>query len=147
LKRIYLIAAALAIFALPAVGSAKGKHKPPPTVRLGNTGKGKLLENSRGVVILIFSGDSKNKDTCQFKVGCPQSWPAVSVKGKPTGGPGVNSKLLGTITLANGTTQVTYNGHPLYTFGGERPGDTGPIGALQQGGVWYGINAAGNRVS
>jgi predicted lipoprotein with Yx(FWY)xxD motif len=144
MKRILLLLAAVAALSLPATVAASGT---PANVKLAKTDHGKLLENKAGLVAMIFSLDSKNKDACQKKVGCPQAWPAITTKGKPTGGKGINAKLLGTITLTNGKKQITYNGHPLYTFGGDSPGDTSYIGQPAQGGKWYGINAAGNRVS
>ena len=50
-------------------------------------------------------------------------------------GAGLSSSLLGRIKRPDGTTQVTYNGMPLYYFSGDaNPGDTNGQGI---GGVWF----------
>jgi predicted lipoprotein with Yx(FWY)xxD motif len=95
---------------------------------------------------MVFSKDGKNRDACQNINTCPGFWPAITTSAKPTGAAGIKASLLGTIKLKNGKKQVTYNGHPLYTFGGDSPGDTSYIGQPAQGGIWYAINPAGKVV-
>jgi predicted lipoprotein with Yx(FWY)xxD motif len=52
--------------------------------------------------------------------------------------------LLGTITRDDGTTQVTYNGHPLYYYADDvNAGDTLGQG---RGDVWYVLDAQGNQI-
>jgi predicted lipoprotein with Yx(FWY)xxD motif len=146
-KRILVLLAGIAIFGLATSNIASAKHA--PNVKLAKTDKGKVLEASSGLVLFIFSRDSKNKDVCQKLKAtmCPDIWPALTTKTKPTGGPGVKGSLLGTIKLSNGKKQITYKGHPLYTFGGDSPGDTSYVGQAAQGGRWFAINAKGNKVS
>ncbi len=67
--------------------------------------------------------------------------------GKAVGGPGIKSSLLGTTTLKHGVKQVTYAGHPLYTYTGDSgPGQTSYVNVKQFGGRWPALNAAGNEV-
>ena len=55
--------------------------------------------------------------------------------------------LLGTITISGGRHQVSYDGHPLYTYSGDPgPWQTAYIGSPQFGGTWYGLDAAGGKV-
>lgn len=62
-------------------------------------------------------------------------------------GNGVQSSLLGTIKLPSGKRQVTYDGHPLYTYIGDPgPRETAYIGTRQSGGAWWAIDAAGHIV-
>jgi hypothetical protein len=69
------------------------------------------------------------------------------VTGAPTAGPGVKASLLGTITLPEGGSQVTYDGHPLYTFTEDSgPAETGYIGVRAFGGYWYALRRSGRAV-
>jgi hypothetical protein len=70
----------------------------------------------------------------------------VTSAGTPTLGPGVKRTLVGTIKVG-GVRQLTYAGHPLYTYIGDSgPGDTSYVGQSQFGGRWFALNAAGHVV-
>jgi predicted lipoprotein with Yx(FWY)xxD motif len=129
-------------------GAAATTHHPSGTkVQLRNTDHGKILVTSSGDTLYLFTHDTRNKDTCVKISGCTGTWPVLKTKAKPIAGTGVNSHLLGTITLAHGVKQVTYATHPLYTYkfsGG--PGDTSYIGTPEFGGDWDAINAKGHTV-
>jgi predicted lipoprotein with Yx(FWY)xxD motif len=62
---------------------------------------------------------------------------------KPLAGTGVKKALLGTTRRPNGKLQVTYNGHPLYSY----VGDSAAGQATGEGsdGTWYVVTAAGNK--
>jgi predicted lipoprotein with Yx(FWY)xxD motif len=101
-------------------------------------GNGRL----RGFPLYAFSGDADGKNRCgttlasgydlgpnaDMPLTCtgPESdllkgvksddWPAFTTKGAPVAGPGVNSRLLGTVERPGIGNQVTYGGHPLYLF-------------------------------
>ena len=77
----------------------------------------------------------------------PRDLASLTTTGKPKAGPGVSASKLSTITLSGGAKQVTYAGHPLYLYSfASGPGDTSYVGAMQFGGSWYAINAAGHAV-
>ena len=117
------------------------------TVSLASTSKGKILVNSKGFTMYLFTADKQGKDRCATTSGCLAVWPALTVTGHPTAGTGVNKAMLGTIKLSNGTQQVTYAGHPLYGYTGDgSPDSTGYIGITSFGGTWYAVNAAGGAV-
>jgi predicted lipoprotein with Yx(FWY)xxD motif len=135
-----LAVAASASFATPALAGG-------PTVKLGQTAAGRLLETSSGLTLYMFTRDGRNRDTCVTISGCPQVWPPFTIKGKPTAGPSVKSSLLGSITIAGGRHQVTYAGHPLYLYAGDSTvGDTGYPGFSSFGGTWFGVSATGRTV-
>ena len=74
-------------------------------------------------------------------------WPAVSGTSRPVLGPGMKRSLVGTITVKNGTKQLTYGGHPLYTYVADSgPGQTSYLNFFQFGGRWPAVNAAGQEV-
>ena len=78
---------------------------------------------------------------------CLGTWPALTTSGKPIAGPGVKASLLSTIRLPNGKKQVTYAGHALYRYANaEERGETTYVSAIQFGGTWDAVNAAGNTV-
>ena len=78
------------------------------TTTIGGT---KVLTNAKGFTVYSFAPDTATKSNCNGS--CATYWPPV--KGPATAGPGVTGKL-GTITRSDGSTQATYNGHPLYTY-------------------------------
>jgi predicted lipoprotein with Yx(FWY)xxD motif len=145
LKRVLILMAGSAVLAVPAVAVAGTSH--PATIKLEKTNKGTILENSRGFTVYMFTRDKGGKNMCVKISGCSSVWPAVTVKGKPVAGPGIKAKLLGTTTLAHGVKQVTYAGHPLYTYIGDSgPHMTSYIGFLAFGGHWEALTAAGHMV-
>jgi predicted lipoprotein with Yx(FWY)xxD motif len=106
-----------------------------------------IIVNTRGFTVYAFTRDGRDKDNCAQVSGCPSVWPPVTTSSKAIAGRGVNSRLIGTITLKNGVKQVTYAGHPLYTYVADSgPGQTFYVNVSQVGGRWPALNAAGNKV-
>lgn len=93
---------------------------------------GNYLVAANGMTLYTYAPDQPNVSVCTG--GCATAWPPYTVTGTPTAGSGV-SGTLGTYTRADGSTQLTYNGHPLYFYIKDKnPGDTTGQGV---GGVWY----------
>ncbi len=90
-----------------------------------------ILTNSQGRTLYYRTTDTASASTCTG--GCASTWPPLLTSGSPVAA----SSLPGTLNSlsdANGT-QVTYNGHLLYTYSGDsKPGDTNGEGI---GGVWF----------
>lgn len=117
------------------------------TVSLRQTRLGKILVNSAGHTLYLFTRDHANRSTCATISECSGTWPPLKVSGRPTAGPGVRASLLSTIRLPHGGTQVTYAGHPLYTYAVDAgPGETAYVGERVFGGNWDAVNAAGRAV-
>ncbi len=94
---------------------------------------GKHLTGSQGRSLYVFAKDEPGKSNCSG--GCAGSWPPFTLEAgeQPAAGAGVTGALA-TITRSDGSLQVTYNGAPLYYFGGDaKAGDTNGDGV---GGVW-----------
>ena len=146
MKRILITAVAIATVAALAAGSA-GARVSRSTLKLHKTNVGTILVNGRGFTLYAFTKDQRNRDNCAKISGCLGVWPVVSGAARPILRPGVRSSLVGTITLKNGKKQLTYGGHPLYTYGGDSgPGQTFYVNFLQFGGRWPAVNAAGGEV-
>jgi predicted lipoprotein with Yx(FWY)xxD motif len=117
-----------------------------PTVRVSNTRLGKILVNSRGRTLYLFKKDSGTKSACFG--ACATAWPPLRAGGKPTVGRGAKASLLGTTRRSDGKPQVTYNGHPLYTFIMDtKAGDTNGEGITAFGGRWFVVSPAGKQIS
>ena len=110
------ICAGLVISVLLSAGAASARAPVGTTIKLAKTDHGKILTNSRGYTLYMFSLDKRRKDVCVKIPDCETVWPLVRTRAKPIAGSGVKARLLGTIKLADGSRQVTYNGWPLYTI-------------------------------
>jgi predicted lipoprotein with Yx(FWY)xxD motif len=99
----------------------------------------KVLANAKGFTVYSFEPDTATKSNCNGS--CATYWPPV--KGPATAGAGVTGKL-GTITRSDGSTQATYNGHPLYTYVSDSaPGQAKGNGVNLSGGVWHEVTVSG----
>jgi predicted lipoprotein with Yx(FWY)xxD motif len=116
------------------------------TIGVANESLGNVLVDARGRTLYLFQRDSGTKSTCSG--ACAIDWPPLTSTGKPTVGSGANRSLVATDARVDGTTQVTYNGHPVYVFSGDqKPGDTNGQGVNAFGGLWYALSPAGDPVT
>jgi predicted lipoprotein with Yx(FWY)xxD motif len=105
---------------------------------------GKVLVGSNRHTLYLFEADTHGTSTCTG--GCASAWPPDTVTGMPRAGSGVRQALLGTVKRADGTTQVTYNHHPLYYFSGDPgAGTANGQGSMAFGAGWFVVNASGNK--
>jgi predicted lipoprotein with Yx(FWY)xxD motif len=105
-------------------------------------GLGSVLVDSEGMTVYDFTVDEGTMSNCYG--GCEAAWPPVTTTGKPTAGAGAMASALGTTKRKDGTLQVTYKGHPLYTFtGDEGPGEAN---GSEAEGTWFVLDEAGTEV-
>ena len=98
-----------------------------------------VLTNAKGLTLYWFAPDTPTKSVCNGS--CAAYWPPVL--GAQTAGRGVTGKL-GTIKRADGSTQATYDGHPLYTYiGDSAPGQANGNNIDLNGGYWYEVKVSG----
>ena len=96
-----------------------------------------VLTNAKGFTLYWFAPDSRVASRCTGS--CAAYWPPVT--GTPKAGPGVSGKL-GMIKRPSGASQVTYDGHPLYTYiGDSAPGQARGNKLDLNGGYWYEVRA------
>jgi predicted lipoprotein with Yx(FWY)xxD motif len=126
-------------------GSTAPKSGGKGSVALASTKLGKVLVDGNGRTLYLFEADKGAMSKCDG--ACASAWPPLTTSGKPTAGAGVVAAKLGTAKRADGTTGVTYDGHPLYTYAGDgAPGQTTGEGLTDYGAPWYALSAAGKSV-
>ena len=109
------------------------------------SGLGTVLVDSEGFTVYEFAKDNGTTSSCYG--GCEKGWPSVTVNGAPTAGEGAMSSKLGTTKRKDGTMQMTYAGHPLYTFVEDTsPGEANGNGSEAFGGKWSALDEAGSAV-
>jgi predicted lipoprotein with Yx(FWY)xxD motif len=102
-----------------------------------------LAYGPKHLTVYLFEGDKGSSSYCTG--ACAGVWPPVT--GTPQAGGGAMSTDLGTVKRADGTTQVTYNGHPLYLYVKDRDdGDAYGQGLTQFGASWYALSDSGKKV-
>jgi predicted lipoprotein with Yx(FWY)xxD motif len=144
---------ALAVAACGGGGGATAATIPPKTASgqaatagVATVGTlGKILVDSRGHTLYLFQPDTARMSKCSGD--CALSWPPLQATGKPTAGAGLNASQLRTIARSDGTQQVTYSGHPLYTFvKDQKPGQATGQGLSAFGGSWFALSSVGAQV-
>jgi predicted lipoprotein with Yx(FWY)xxD motif len=104
-----------------------------------------VLVNSKGHTLYLFEKDHNGRSMCTGS--CVQFWPPLLSRGKPSAGPGLKASLLSTTRRANGSLQLTYNKHPLYTFALDKTaGQTNGEAKFAFGAKWYAVSNSGTAV-
>lgn len=115
------------------------------TVSTTSASLGTFLVGPDGKSLYLFEADTSSKSTCTD--ACAQGWPPLITNGSPVAGSGVTQSLLSTSQRADGTSQVVYNGHPLYYFAGDtKAGDTNGEGSTAFGAGWDVVSPAGDKI-
>lgn len=108
---------------------------------------GMHLTTSANSSLYLFSNDSKGAESSACNDACAATWPAFTFDAEASElvtGQGLDQSKLGSFKRADGKTQITYNGWPLYTFSKDAaPGDTNGQGV---GGVWFLVNSEGKKL-
>jgi predicted lipoprotein with Yx(FWY)xxD motif len=132
-------AAALLVFAGRHAGVSPALAKQTPSIQLGQSQLGPVLTDDGGFTLYVRSADAQDIDGCVRMPDCMNTWPPLSPASAtaPTAGTGVPGAI-GTIQqpTQDGSlvTQVTYNGHPLYTY--SLDASRGDINGVGLGGIW-----------
>lgn len=107
---------------------------------------GRVLVDGRGRTLYLFEKDKRGASNCAG--ACASIWPPVTTRGgKGVAGTGVRAARLGTTRRSDGGTEITYAGHPLYTYAGDtRAGDVKGQGLDQFGAKWYVLAPSGRKI-
>lgn len=113
------------------------------TVTTGTSDFGTILFDATGQAIYIWEVEASTKPECYGD--CAQAWPPVLTEGAPVAGGEVEAALLGTTARTDGTTQVTYAGHPLYFYAHEGKNEVKCHNVSTHGGLWWVVTPKGAR--
>ena len=167
MKRIPLLGGVLAAAVLAGGGAALGTalsgpgagydvppSSPPaatsapaaPQIGSAALAPGTALVDGTGRALYLFEADTGTTSTCTG--ACAQVWPPLLTSGPaPMTTGAAQASLVGTSPRADGTRQVTYDGHPLYYFAGDTaPGDVMGQGIHNFGGGWYVVAPGGDEI-
>lgn len=123
------------------VVSGEGNIISPAALTLAKNDKlGSFLADGQGMSLYMFTKDTANTSNCYDK--CEVAWPPLLTTGKPTVADGIDASKLGTTTRKDGSTQVTYNGLPLYYYDKDKA--AGDVVGQGVGKVWWVIGADGS---
>lgn len=130
-------------YSAPANGEAK--ESGAAYVALGSVPKlGMVLVDSKGFVLYDFHKDKGTVSACYGE--CAAVWPPLLSKGAPQPSNGTNASMLGRAERKDGTTQVTYAGHPLYTYvADKKPGEANGNDFSSFGAQWYALKGSGEE--
>lgn len=105
---------------------------------------GRILVDRQGRTLYLFEKDAGRSSSCYG--ACASIWPPLTTTAAPKTAGGLTGRL-GTTKRTDGTTQVTYNGHPLYTYAGDSAaGQTNGEGLDQFGGGWDVLAPNGDKI-
>jgi predicted lipoprotein with Yx(FWY)xxD motif len=105
---------------------------------------GRVLVDSKGFTLYDFHKDKGGNSACYG--ACAKGWPPLMSEGEPEVGEGAMAAKLGTTKRKDGTLQVTYAGHPLYTFvEDKRPGEANGNDVSAFGAEWYALEPSGEE--
>jgi predicted lipoprotein with Yx(FWY)xxD motif len=131
----------------PAAGASSPASSAPASVasagalKLTTINGTAVVTNSKGMTLYWFVPDTSTASKCTGS--CATYWPPVT--GPVTAGSGVTGTL-STITRPDGTTQATYDGHPLYTYAGDSAaGQAKGNGLNVSGGLWWEMTVSGAK--
>jgi predicted lipoprotein with Yx(FWY)xxD motif len=119
----------------------------PATVGVATATKlGHVLVDSQGRTLYLFEANKGTRSTCNG--ACAVAWPPLRAGHMPVSGSGVDAAKVGMTARSGGGRQITYNGHPLYRFGGDhRAGDTNGQEVTAFGASWFAVSPDGNATS
>ena len=127
------------------VASTAQAMRGPAVVSVRNSRFGRILTDGKGFTLYLFTRDKQPRSRCYG--ACATAWPPLLSTGPPRAGKGAKQSLLGATKRSDGQGQVTYRGHPLYYYVGERK----PLQVLCQdvfefGGRWLVVSPRGRGI-
>jgi predicted lipoprotein with Yx(FWY)xxD motif len=105
---------------------------------------GQILVDSQGRTMYLFEKDESDESYCNG--ACAKAWPPVTTQGTPKAGSGVSASMISTLKREDGSTQVVFDGHPLYLYVDDaKPGDAKGNEVDQFGAEWYALHPNGEN--
>lgn len=111
----------LALAAALSASASGAREKTGPVVAWNTASFGKILATPGHLALYTWNQEKGLKVKCTG--ACAKTWPPLTIP-HGTMAPKHIAGVMGTfgdVMRPDGTTQVTYDGHPLYTFHGDTP--------------------------
>ena len=129
--------------------TAQTRRAPGPTAKaklqVRKVGLGRIVVDGKGLTLYLFEKDKGGRSACTG--ACAKEWAPLLTSGKATAGSGIAAAKIASIKRKDGTTQVTYGGHPLYHYDDDHhPGQTEGQGSKAFGAEWYVVTPAGRKL-
>jgi predicted lipoprotein with Yx(FWY)xxD motif len=116
------------------------------TLGVAKSSLGSILVNSTGRTLYLFRADVGATSSCSGAWAV--AWPPLLATGTPIAGTGLTASKVGTNTRSGGSQQVTYNGHPVYLYiGDKKAGEVNGQGVTAFGAAWFALTPAGKQIS
>jgi predicted lipoprotein with Yx(FWY)xxD motif len=129
----------------PSTSNTSNASGAASTVSTKTSSLGTFLVDAKGRTLYLWDADTGSMSTCTG--ACAQAWPPLTTTGTPKASGAVKASLLGTTKRSDGSREVTYAGHPLYTFAGDtQPGQTTGEGSNGFGAPWWVVSTAGKAL-
>jgi predicted lipoprotein with Yx(FWY)xxD motif len=142
---ILIVAAGLSLAGLGSATARSNSASRGATVATAKTGLGRIIVNGSGRTLYLFEKDRRGMSACSG--ACAGYWPPLLTHGKPLATGGAKQSLLGTIKRSNGARQVTYAGHPVYTYVLDtKRGQTSGEGSTLFGAGWDALTPSGKKI-
>jgi predicted lipoprotein with Yx(FWY)xxD motif len=133
-------------YGAPAAAATTASAAPAQagTVATRHTSLGDVLVNAQGRTLYLFEKDQGMTSACSG--ACASIWPPLTAT-KAVAGSGLSAAKLSVAKQPGGASDVTYAGHPLYTYVGDtKPGDVKGQGLNQFGAAWYVLSPSGKKI-
>lgn len=127
--------------ASPSAAASASPNAAAGSISLAQTSLGGILVGPTGMTLYMFTPDTSTSSACSGS--CASLWPPLTGPLPPLG-TGLTASDFGSLTRSDGTTQVTFHGHPLYYYSGDTAaGETNGQALL---GKWFALGADGNAI-
>jgi predicted lipoprotein with Yx(FWY)xxD motif len=124
--------------------AAQQKEQPGGEIDIRDSEFGPILVDGDDRTLYLFDKEAREASECYG--ACAEAWPPFLTEGEPQATNGLDAGLLGTTKRDDGTTQVTYNGHPLYYYVDDPPGQVLCHNVEEFGGLWLVVTPEGEAV-
>jgi predicted lipoprotein with Yx(FWY)xxD motif len=143
LHRLPVVTVAVAALALAGTAFGQPAHSSAATVvTTKKTSLGTILVTSSGRTLYLDAADKPGHPACT--AGCLSIWPPLKATGAPKAAGSAKAADLGTTKIAGGIKQVTYKGHPLYTFSPDKK--SGQTNGEGENG-FYVVSPSGSKIT
>jgi predicted lipoprotein with Yx(FWY)xxD motif len=126
--------------------SASSSPPVKPQLSTANSRYGRIIVDGSGRTLYLFDAEGDRTPKCYD--ACAASWPPQLATTASTSDPRLIQSMIGVSARRDGSRQLSYNGHPLYYYVGDRsPGQILCQAVFEFGGGWYVIDPGGNKIT